>query len=142
MRKFKIPPDDPELRDSAEKAFEKCMQSGYYETAADLGYIFELRNEKVREAARIVWEECMKKEEFTKARSIKKKHKLQKKMTKKIAEDMYQSCLEKNKLDVARKIRDDYNISIGFFSWLIEFIKKILMWLGGGKLAVEEEVQQ
>jgi len=137
MMKFKIDSDNPDLKESAESSFEKCLQSGYYETAADLGHLFGLKNPKVIQAAKTVWDEAMKKEEFNKARTIKKKHKLSKKLTRKTAEDVYRDCLDKNKLELAKKIRTEYNISLGFFNWLIELIKKILMWFGGGEAAIE-----
>ncbi|RKY87012.1 hypothetical protein DRQ09_05160, partial [candidate division KSB1 bacterium] len=139
MMKFKISPDDPDLKDSAERAIEKCMQSGYYETAADLGFIFEIKNQKVKSAAKIVWQECMKKEEFKKAKIIKKKHRLTKKDTKKTAEEVYKTCLDRNKLEIAKNIRKEYNLKLDFFTWLLELIKKILLWLGGGKESTQEE---
>ncbi|MCL5019514.1 MAG: hypothetical protein M1426_03410, partial [Patescibacteria group bacterium] len=76
LLKYKIQTNDEEIRDTALKAFEKCMERGYYEIAADLGYVFELNIPRIKEAAKIVWERLMEAEDYQKARAVKRKHKL------------------------------------------------------------------
>ncbi|MCK4966479.1 hypothetical protein KAS50_05575, partial [bacterium] len=126
LLKFKISNQDEELREIAAKAFEKCMDKGYYEIAADMGHVFELKNPNVKKAANLVWERLMENEDFKKAKQVKKKHRLTRKDTQEIAKRAYDANMEKNKVDVARGIRDDYGFSVGFFEWIIEFIKSIL----------------
>lgn len=130
LLKYKIQTNDEEIRETALKAFDKCMDKGYYEIAADLGHVFELNIPRVKEAAKIVWERLMEAEDYQKARAVKRKHKLTRKDTQKLAEQAYYSNIERNKTDIARKLRDDYNINIGFMAWLIELIKTILRLLG------------
>jgi len=126
LLKFKISIDDEELRDIAEKSFEKCMGKGYYEIAADIGYVFEIKSPNVKKAAKAVWERLMDAEDYGKARIIKKKHKLIRRDTQEIAHKAYDMNMEKSKVDVAKKIRDEYGINVGFIKWLIELIKSIL----------------
>lgn len=126
LLKFKISNQDEELRDIAAKAFEKCMDKGYFEIAADLGHVFELKNPNVRKAAKLVWERLMENEDYKKAKTIKKKHRLTRKDTQDIAKRSYDVNMEKNKIEVARNIRDDYGVNVGFVEWLIEFIKSII----------------
>ena len=126
LLKFKISNQDEELREIASKAFEKCMDKGYYEISADLGHVFELKNPNVKKAARLVWERLMNNQDFKKAKQVKKKHRLTRKDTQEIAKRAYDANMENNKVDVARSIRDDYGFSVGFFEWIIEFIKSIL----------------
>ena len=129
LLKFKISTDDEELKEIAEKSFEKCMGKGYYEIAADMGYVFEIKNPNVKKAAKTVWERLMDAEDYGKARIIKKKHRLTKKDTQEIAQKAYDVNIEKRKIDVAKKIRDEYGIDVGFIKWLIELIKSILRLL-------------
>lgn len=132
LLKYKIKTNDEEIRETVLKSFDKCMDRGYYEIAADLGYVFELNIPRIKEAARIVWERLMEAEDYQKARAVKRKHKLTRKDTQKIAEQAYYGNIERNKTDIARKLRDDYNINIGFTAWLVELIKTILRLLGLG----------
>ena len=129
LLKFKISTDDEELKEIAEKSFEKCMGKGYYEIAADIGYVFEIKNPNVKKAAKTVWERLMDAEDYGKARIIKKKHRLTKKDTQEIAQKAYDVNIEKRKIDVAKKIRDEYGLDVGFIKWLIELIKSILRLL-------------
>jgi len=126
LMEFKISPTDDEMQEKGMKAFEKSMEKGYYELAADIGHVFELKTPKVKEAAKIVWERCMESGDYTKAKMIRRKHRLNKKITRNLATKAYYENMNSNAVDVARKIREEYNISIGFFSWLTELIKTIL----------------
>jgi len=126
LLKFKIGTDDEELREIAEKSFEKCMGKGYYEIAADIGYVFEIKNPNVKRSAKTVWERLMDAEDYGKARIVKKKHKLTRRDTQEIAQKAYDVNMEKSKVAVAKKIRDEYGINVGFIKWLIELIKSIL----------------
>ena len=126
LLKFKISVEDEELREIAAKSFEKCMDKGYYEIAADLGHVFEIKNPNVKKAAKIIWERFMDAEDYAKARMVKRKHRLLRKDTQDFAKKAYDLNMEKNKLDVAKKIRDEYAVSVGIIEWLIELIKSIL----------------
>ncbi len=130
LMKYKVNTNDEEIRDAALKGFEKCMEKGYYEIAADLGHIFELNIPRVKEAAKIVWERFMEAEDYQKARVVKRKHKLPRKDTHKIARQHYSANMERNKSDIAKKIREDYSIDVGFVAWLMEVIRTILRLLG------------
>ncbi len=125
LLKFKINSDDEELKEIAAKAFVKCMEKGYYEIAADLGYVFEIKNPDVRKAAKIVWDRLMDNEDYSKARVMKKKHRLSRKDTQNLAKQAYDLNIEKNKIDAAQKIRADYGVNIGILAWIIEVIKSI-----------------
>ena len=126
LLKFKIDTDNEELREIAVKYFEKSLEMGYYEIAADLGYVFEIKSPNVKRAAVTVWERFMEAEDYGKARIIKKKHKLTRKDTQEIAHKAYDVSIEKSKVAVAKKIRDEYGIDIGFIKWIMELIKSIL----------------
>lgn len=126
LLKFKITIEDEELKDIAVKSFEKCMDKGYYEMAADLGYVFEIRNPNVKKAAKIVWERYMESEDYVKAKMIKRKHKLTRKDTQDYAQKSYNLNMEKNKIDIAKNVRDEYGLSVGIIKWIIEFIKSLL----------------
>jgi len=126
LLRFKINTDNEELREIAENCFEKSMEKGYYEIAADLGYVFEIKSPNVKRAAQTVWERLMDAEDYGKARIIRKKHKLTRKDTREIAQKAYNVNIEKNKVDVAKKIIDEYGIDVGFVKWIIELIKSIL----------------
>ncbi len=126
LLKFKVNTEDEELKEIAAKSFEKCMEKGYFEIAADIGHVFEIKNPDLRKAAKIVWERLMENEDYAKARIVKKKHKLTRKDTQAAAKKAYEINLEKNKIDVAQKIRMEYNVNVGIITWIIELIKSIL----------------
>jgi hypothetical protein len=131
VTQFKVDVDGFEIKSSSKSAFEQCRLSGYQETAANIGYIFAIDSPEVKDAARLVWEDFMRRQEFRKAAILKKKHKLSKKYTEPVAKEEYASLIELGKIEDAQKLREEYRVNVGFFSWLIEFFKKILMMLSG-----------
>ncbi len=138
--KYKVDTGDFELLDIAKESFKKCMKQGYYDHAANIGLIFDLKNPVVKEAARIIWERFMSAEEYEKARAYRKKFRLQRRVTKDVAKIAYDLSVEKNKYDLAKQLRQDYSINIGFFDWLMELIRKILaLFLSDEKKPAEVE---
>ena len=131
--KFQVVVDDFDIKAAAKSAFDTCRQNGYYETAVNIGYIFEIDSPEVKETARLVWEDLIRRREYRKAAIIKKKHKLTKRQTESLAKEEYERLILENNLEAARKLREEYQISVGFFTWLLELIKKILLLLFGGK---------
>ena len=73
----------------------------------------------------------MRRKEFRKAAVLKKKHKLSQRYTDTIVKEEYDSLVELGKIEEAQKLREEYRVNVGFFSWLIEFFKKLLMMLSG-----------
>ncbi len=133
VAKFNMDVKDFDIQAASKEAFDQSYQSGYFETAADLGYIFDIDIPEVKEAAATIWRDLMMRQEFRKALAVKKKHKLTKKHTEKIAKQEYERLLGEDDVEKAQRIRDDYRVNVSFFSWLIEFIKKILsIFFGGG----------
>jgi hypothetical protein len=129
MLEFKVPTGDSDLKEAATKAFDENVDQGYYEIAADLGHVFELKSPKVHEAAQIVWQRAMESEDYKKARLIKRKHHLGRKETVKIATTAYNANMERNKAEIARKLREEYHIQLGFMEMILEFLKSIFSFL-------------
>jgi len=132
VEKFNVGADDYDIKMAATNAFDYCRNSGYNETAADLGFLFQLDMAKVREAAMVVWENHMQNQNYRKAASLKRKFKLSKKMTDKIALTEYERLMEINDIEKAKKIRAEYRVRISIFTMLIEFIKKLILLFFGG----------
>ena len=131
VTKFKVEVDNFDIKSASKSAFDQCRQSGYQETAANIGYIFDIDSPDVKDAARLVWEDFMRRKEFRKAAVLKKKHKLSQRYTDTIVKEEYDSLVELGKIEEAQKLREEYRVNVGFFSWLIEFFKKLLMMLSG-----------
>ncbi|MCP4725577.1 MAG: hypothetical protein GY863_11100, partial [bacterium] len=132
VTKFNMDVKDFDIQAASKESFDQSYQSGYFETAADIGYIFELDLPDVKEAAATIWRDLMLRQEYRKALAIKKKHKLAKKHTEKIAKQEYDRLLGADDVENAQKIRDSYKVNVSFFSWLIEFFKKMLSIFFGG----------
>jgi len=132
VEKFDVRTDDFDIKAAAKTAFDYCCSSGYMETAADVGYIFQLDIPEVKNAALTVWEKFIENQEYKKAASLKRKHKLSKKMTEKIAKSEYHRLVQLNDVEKAQKLRDEYRVSIGIFSLIIEFFKKLMLIFFGG----------
>ncbi|MFC1553507.1 hypothetical protein ACFL7D_02625 [candidate division KSB1 bacterium] len=126
VTRFKTDISNFEIRNAAKEAFEQCFEDGYFETAANLGYIFEVESPNLKEAAKVVWEDLMQRQEYKKAIVIKKKHKLTKRHTESIAKAEYDRLIQINSIDDAQILRSEYRVNVGIFAWFIEVIRKIL----------------
>jgi limonene-1,2-epoxide hydrolase len=142
VTKFNVVIDDFDIKTAGRNAFDTSKRNGYYETAANIGYIFEIDSPEVREAARIVWEDLIRRQEYRKAAVIKKKHKLAKKQTENLAKEEYNRLMQENELDAAKKLREEYQINISFFAWFLELIKKILLIIFGKSVSTQPESEE
>ncbi len=141
VSKFHVQTDQFEIKAAAQSAFEQCRRSGYQETAANIGLIFDIDSPEVRDAARLVWEDLMRRKEYKKAGVLRKKHKLTKKYTDSVARDEYNTLIDQGNIDVAQKIREEYRFNVGILSWLIEFIKKLFSIFLGSDESEEQQVR-
>ena len=133
VSKFHVDIGNFEVIAAAKEAFSQCRNNGYQETAANIGFIFEISSPEVKESAKMVWEDLISRNEYKKAAVIKKKHKLTKKYTDRIAKEEYNRLFQENKVEMAKKLREEYNLNVGLITWILEFIRKLLSLLFGNE---------
>ncbi len=125
LKKFRISSMDKDLVSMAENFFDDLVKENQFETAADMGYYFKLRQKVTRPAAFQAWAKKMKLGRLDEARELKNKHRLPAEMMEGTARETYQYYMNINP-ETAKRIREEYNIDLNFWEVIAELLKKIL----------------
>lgn len=122
---MKIPTDNQAFQAEAHTAFGEAFDNGQMELAANLGHHFKLRDQRVTDAGFVLWKKQMMSGKYKQAYKLKKTHKIPKKMTEPIVRELYDDLVEQNETEQAVYLRNEYNISISVWNWMLEMVKKV-----------------
>ncbi len=122
---LKIKSFDAELNQQVKKDFENAIKDGQIELAANIGYAFNLKGQKIKKAALVIWRKNLEAGKYNEAISIKRKHKLPKPMVEPIAKEVYENLISENKSEEAARVRQMYRLNLSIMGLFKEVFKKI-----------------
>ncbi|HLA40887.1 MAG TPA: hypothetical protein VJ417_12875, partial [Candidatus Glassbacteria bacterium] len=128
LETFQLDPQVEPVEGEARRQFDDSVQRNLNEIAAEVGLRFRLDAEATQQAALKAWTRHMNHARYDEAGALQKRHRLPLRMLRPAAKRVYNYCLGQGYHDVAVRLRQEYQLEVGFWATLLEWLRRLFAW--------------